>query len=206
MDATQLVAAERADLAALLRTLRDEEWLTPSLCDGWLVRDVVGHLTVNGSASPLDVLGTAIRSGLSGDRTNSALAARARAWSTAELIDRFLAVRATGITNRTPRLALADMVVHHQDIRRPLNRPREIPLDRLRAVLDNPNPGSRPKRRMRGLRFVASDVDWSTGGGPEVLGTGEAIMLAIAGRSVALDELTGAGVAELRRRTRPAQP
>lgn len=206
MDATPLVAAERADLAVLLRTLRDDEWLTPSLCDGWLVRDVVGHLAVNGSASPLDVISTAVRNGLSGHRTNSALAARARAWTTDELIDRFLAVRTTGATNRDPRFALADMVVHHQDIRLPLNRPREIPPDRLLAVLDNPNPGSRPRRRMRGLRFIASDVDWSAGDGPEVRGTGETIVLAVAGRPVVLDELTGTGVAELRRRMRPAQP
>jgi len=48
--------------------------------------------------------------------------------------------------------------------------------------------------------MVAEDVDWSTGSGPEVRGPGEAILLAIAGRNAAVDELSGPGVATLRPR------
>src|SRR5690606_9049743 len=51
-----------------------------------------------------------------------------------------------------------------------------------------------------GLRFVATDVSWSSGDGPEVSGPGEALALAMVGRTAALDDLTGEGVAELRRR------
>jgi uncharacterized protein (TIGR03083 family) len=39
-----LVADERRDLVGLLRTLSDEDWQAPSLCEGWRVRDVVAHL------------------------------------------------------------------------------------------------------------------------------------------------------------------
>ncbi len=50
-----------------------------------------------------------------------------------------------------------------------------------------------------GLRFEASDLDWSAGEGPTVRGPGEAMLLAMAGRPV-LDELSGDGVSTLRER------
>ena len=53
-----------------------------------------------------------------------------------------------------------------------------------------------PKARTAGLSFAASDLDWTAGDGPLVQGTGEALMMALCGRRVALDELTGDGLAE----------
>ena len=50
------------------------------------------------------------------------------------------------------------------------------------------------KKRVAGLRLVATDVDWSHGSGPEVSGPGEAILLAASGRPAGLAELDGAGV------------
>lgn len=35
---------EVADIGALLHELDDEAFDTPSLCDGWAVRDVLGHM------------------------------------------------------------------------------------------------------------------------------------------------------------------
>jgi uncharacterized protein (TIGR03083 family) len=99
-----------------------------------------------------------------------------------------------------PRVALADVVVHHQDIRRPLDRPRSIPPPRLLEVLNHPDPFATPRSRTRGLRFEATDIEWIHGDGPEVRGMAEAIVMAVAGRPVALDELTGDGVDLLRSR------
>ena len=56
------------------------------------------------------------------------------------------------------------------------------------------------KARTAGLRLVADDLDWSHGDGPEVMGSGEAILLVATGRRQALDELKGEGVETLRRR------
>jgi hypothetical protein len=53
------------------------------------------------------------------------------------------------------------------------------------------------KKRVTGLRLVATDVHWSHGEGPEVSGTGEAILLAATGRPAALGELRGAGLETL---------
>jgi hypothetical protein len=55
---------------------------------------------------------------------------------------------------------------------------------------------------MRGLRLVATDLDWSHGSGPEVRGPGEALMVALAGRPLALAALAGDGVDVLELRLR----
>ena len=92
--------------------------------------------------------------------------------------------------------------IHQQDIRRPLGLPRTIPPDRLRATLEfaKTAPVIRGFWHRRGLRLVATDVDWSVGAGPEVRGPGEAVLLAIAGRNATIDELSGPGLATLRPR------
>jgi hypothetical protein len=51
--------------------------------------------------------------------------------------------------------------------------------------------------RARGVRLVATDLDWSHGRGPEVRGNGEALLMAMAGRRAALDDLDGPGKAKL---------
>jgi len=198
-----LLAHEQRDLVGLLRTLSDEEWRAPSLCEGWQVRDVVAHLLYD--TIPLrQYLAIMARNRFSVDRINNLLVGNERDTPTAQLVDRLERSIGHGTLARvSPATSLADVLVHHQDIRRPLGRARSIPQERLLSVLDHPDPFAFPWRHTRGLRFVATDVDWHKGSGPEVRGTGEAIALATVGRPVVLDELTGDGVPELRRRLRP---
>lgn len=103
------------------------------------------------------------------------------------------------------RIALADCMIHQQDIRRALKLPRNIPDERLRIVLDFAliAPPLPAKTNRRGLRLTATDLDWSVGAGPEVIGPGEALLMAAAGRADALDDLTGPGVTTLRQRVLP---
>lgn len=193
-----MLADERRELIELLRGLTEQEWETPSLCAGWRVRDVVAHLLTD-TLGPMAYATAIAKNRGSVDRVNGALAESFAALSTAQLVDKF--DREGGrLSKYSPRLALSDLMVHQQDIRRPLGRPRTIPADRLIAVLSYPDPFAFPGKRTRGLRFVATDVGWSWGDGPEVRGPGEAIALAVVGRAVVLDELTGGGVPELRRR------
>ena len=56
------------------------------------------------------------------------------------------------------------------------------------------------RKRLAGLRLVATDQDWSWGAGDEVRGSSEAVAMAVAGRPVALDDLAGDGVQVLRGR------
>ncbi|MFI6869672.1 maleylpyruvate isomerase family mycothiol-dependent enzyme [Nocardia sp. NPDC050406] len=198
MDTRGMLTDERVELVELLRSLTDEEWEAPSLCAGWRVRDVVGHMLTD--AVPLgSYVAIALRSGTV-DRTNNALVRKSRSLSTAQLVDK-LETMDGWFTKYLPRVALSDTFVHQQDIRRPLGKPRkEIPAERMRAVLDLPDPFAFPFRLMRGLRWEATDLDWAKGSGPVVRGPGEALALAMVGRTGALDDLDGDGVPTLRQR------
>lgn len=185
-----------------LGTLTPDEWETPSLCEGWRVRDVVAHLLYD--TIPLHrYLLAAARNGPNLNRLNTRLVDSEHATPPATLLERLSAIdrgTVTGLGRLGPKVGVADMLVHHQDIRRPLGRPRSIDPDRLRQVLAFPDPFAFTRRRTRRLTFVATDLDWTKGEGPEVRGTAESLALAVAGRPVVLDELDGDGVATLRAR------
>ncbi len=103
----------------------------------------------------------------------------------------------------TAYFQLADVMIHSQDIRRPLGIAHSYAADDLRAVLEflvSPAAarGFVSRRRLQGLRFVADDLDGlAVGEGALVQGPAEAIILALTGRTVALADLTGDGVAVL---------
>ena len=44
MDIWSMIAAERRTLADAMDTLTPDQWAAPSLCYGWTVRDIAGHL------------------------------------------------------------------------------------------------------------------------------------------------------------------
>lgn len=96
-------------------------------------------------------------------------------------------------------IALVDGLIHQQDIRRPLEMPRAIPAERLLPALRCAliAPVIRGFWRVRGVRLVATDLDWSAGIGPEVRGSAEALLMAIAGRGSVLGELCGPGQRKL---------
>ena len=70
-------------------------------------------------------------------------------------------------------------------------------LNRCSSVAGNVFVVGRKRRLARGLRLVATDMSWSKGNGPEVHGTAEALLMAIAGRSSACGDLTGPGLTML---------
>jgi uncharacterized protein (TIGR03083 family) len=186
---------ERADLAAFLATLTPQQWLTPSLCDRWTVKDVVAHvvsyeeLSKWGVAKRL-VRGAFVNSNQIGvDEFAELTAEELMAFLNDHLVPRGLTAGFGGM------IALIDGTVHHQDLRRPLGRPRTIPTERLLAVLQRvpSNPRLGAGRRIRGLRLRATDIDWTHGTGAEVTGTGEALLMAMTGRRIAVDELEGPG-------------
>lgn len=202
-----LMWAEMGDLGLLLHELGDGDFDRPSLCAGWAVRDVVGHMLLGHTAPMVEMLMLVGR--YRGNITRGSLEkSRELAHSLAptELRSRWDDV----VTKRTKRgiarvirpvEAYIDHTVHHQDIRRALDRPREIPAPRLLAALDGAvrvsSPMFSPKKRIKGLRLQATDVDWAHGDGPVVRGAGEAIVMAAAGRPSALADLDGDGIATL---------
>ncbi|KFU82480.1 TIGR03083 family protein [Amycolatopsis lurida] len=206
----RLARDERADFAAFLRTLSPEHWDAPTLCSEWTVRQVVAHVVDYDAQRFLDLAGQAVRGGLRLNRMNALGVARNPGRTPEELIARFEDhLEPRGLTSAFGgRVALLDGILHHQDIRRPLGFPREVPPERLRHALAFARyaPPIKARKRARGLRLVATDVGWSAGSGPEVRGAGEALLLSIAGRAAAFDELSGPGAAVLASRVdgRPA--
>src|SRR4051794_41529528 len=69
------IDAERSSLADLLDDLGEEEWVHPSLCDGWRVRDVAAHLTL-ATAGVRDMAGPAGRGRGDFDRVGDGSAVR----------------------------------------------------------------------------------------------------------------------------------
>jgi uncharacterized protein (TIGR03083 family) len=197
-----LAYEERSDLAALLQTLTPEEWTAASLCDKWTVKDVVAHIVSYEELSFIALVkrfaeGWIVHANEVGVKEFSQM-------SPDELLD-FLRrhLRAQGLTaGFGGMIAFVDGTVHHQDIRRALGYPRTVPVNRLERILPlvpgNPRLGA--GRRIRGLRLQATDVDWQHGNGPEVKGTGEALLMAMTGRRAALRELVGPGLTTLAER------
>lgn len=199
-DHRRLHDQENADFTAYLGTLSAADWDRPSLCEGWRVRDVVGHILYGNELKLWTLPFRLARYGFSSDRSGKAYSiARAEGRDPQQLLADFQARDPWAGTGRVfpPRLTLLDRLAHHQDIRRALGHERTIPEERLVTVLDaTPRLGSviGAKRRTKGLRFRASDLDWSWGEGPEVTGPGEALVMAMLGRPDALRDLSGEGL------------
>jgi uncharacterized protein (TIGR03083 family) len=88
------------------------------------------------------------------------------------------------------------VLIHGQDICRPLGIRRVLPEGHLVPVADfvkNDVHIFGAKKRIAGLTLTATDMDWSHGSGPEVTGPAEALVMMMAGRLVALDDLSGEG-------------
>jgi uncharacterized protein (TIGR03083 family) len=178
---------------ALASRLTDDQWTVPSLCPGWTVRDVVVHLAYHTHRSGLKETLPNL------DKTTAMMVEREDASSRDGLL-RWLS-SPPAPTERKSRGTLAELVIHQQDIRRPLGLPRDYPEDALRSSLDLCTTRSgnifvidRRFRLGRGLRLVATDLDWTSGKGPEVRGTAEAMLMAIAGRRMVISDLEGDGV------------
>ena len=206
-DLFDLVATERRRTADLLDTLTDAQWTTPSLCSEWTVRDMAAHLVLPFSVSlPGLLLGVAKHRG-SFHRFSAAKSKELARKPTVELTGTLRRHAESRFTppGHGPGAPLTDIAVHTRDIARPLGLDVSAPLGVWRAALEfvaSPEATKAFVRpgRLDGLRLRATDQDWSHGDGPEVAGPSEALTLAALGRTVALDDLAGDGVATLRTR------
>src|SRR6185436_16566515 len=191
-----MVEHEQVEFAKLLRGLTPEQWEVPSLCAGWSVHDVVLHIAWHTHNSDLQRVGQLLRVRNSEARVHQ----DAKARPTEELIERLEAPAILGGQSNV-LTQLTELVIHQQDVRRPLGVEREIPAGRLAIVLDFSltRSGGGPflagaRKRAKDLRLKATDIEWSAGVGPEVRGPGEAVLMAIQGRAPALADLEGEGV------------
>jgi len=198
------VHAERKALAADLGSLAPEGWATRSLCVAWTVRDVVAHMTATARTSGARFFPKLIGAGFSLARLQARDIATERGASPSDTLARFESVLdATKQLPGPPDTVLGETIVHAEDIRRPLGIAHDYPMEALRQVADfykGSNLIIGTKRRIAGLALRATDTPWTHGAGPEVTGPMLALVMAMTGRDVD-DDLSGEGVAELRRRS-----
>jgi uncharacterized protein (TIGR03083 family) len=199
------ITAQRVRLADQFDGFTDDQWNSLSLCEGWRVRDVVGHL-LSILEVPLGKFLFNIAKARSFDRYSDQVARKIGTRSSQALVAAF---RGKADTRFSPPIVgpiapLTDIYVHTRDIERPLGLPSQLHAAVLPTILNYVCGGKArgfvPSSRTAGLRFEATDLDWSIGSGPVVSGTGEAIMMAATARRVALADLTGAGVTVLTQR------
>ena len=200
-DATtwDLIHEERAGVADTLATLTPEQWAQPALCSGWSVRVTAGHIVVGAEQTTGKFMRGLAANAFRFNRMMDRDASRVGACPPAEIVERLRARTTT--TNRPPaplEAMLGEVVVHGEDIRRPLSHrehrrtrrpsPRVSRSTRTRASPSERSSGS------TGSTWSPPIVDWEHGSGPEVAGTGMSLLMAMTGRAAGLDDLTGDGL------------
>jgi uncharacterized protein (TIGR03083 family) len=201
-----IIDQQRKALADLLDALTPEQWSAPSLCECWTVRDVAAHLSLAATTSTGQALAHIMRARGNVDRMiRDATLDRARARSTAQIVSDLRGIvgsrkLAAGTLWRDP---LLDILVHGQDIARPLNLTVDSPAEASHVAAEwvwQRRFPFFPARRLRCLRLVADDVDWTRGTGADLRGPVLSLLLVSTGRAAGLSELSGPGLDEARSR------
>jgi uncharacterized protein (TIGR03083 family) len=199
------VHQERRALANDLAGLGSDQWSTPSLCPGWTVEDVLAHMVATAKMTPPKFFGGLASSGFRFNAMTARDIAKEKCSSGSATLEQFNAVLDRTTHPPGPLTAmLGEQVVHGEDIRRPLGMTRRYPDESLKTVADffkGSNLLIGGKSRVAGVSLRATDMDWSSGMGPEVGGPMLSLVLMIAGRKAALDDLAGEGLSTVRART-----
>src|SRR5215218_2319634 len=200
----RVIAGQRRLLADLLDGLDEDQGERRSLCTEWRVKDVAAHLALTPqSPGILRIVAEGVRARGNFDAVNRDLAKAHAVRPLAELVAE---LRALADSRRKPAITtldnlLFDTLVHVQDVTLPLGLTATMPLEAAREGVDRVWRMGWPfwaRRRLRGLRLIATDVDWTAGDGAETRGPVQALLLLVTGRTgVALPYLRGSGVERL---------
>ena len=206
MDTWTQVKNGREALGHYLTGLSADDWRKPSLCAGWSAQDVAAHMLVIPTLSKGQVFRAFAGSRFNLDKMNAKLVGKLTAtMSPGEIAAATLSSAASH--GMPPGLKLPgvlnELVIHSADIAEAVGKPFDLPTEDYVACLDHlkdVQPVFGTKQRIAGLQLRATDAEWSTGSGPMVTGTSKQLLLAMAGRRAALENLTGDGVDTLRSR------
>ena len=195
------IATERQRLADFFETLEAQDWAHPSWCAGWTNRVVLAHLTVAPRTStPAMVVAMARHRGDFDAMTDQRARRRARRFDVPVLITqlRDSAQSARRMPGSAPMDPLVDLLIHGQDVARPIGRDLAMPPQPTLAALafTVESPFYTPPDRIADLQLIAEDTDWTHRDGlaDEVHGAAGDLLLATTGRAGALDRLHGRGI------------
>lgn len=182
------VGAELAALADVLIRLDPAAWSTPSLCEGWTVREAVAHVTMPARRSNANVMAGLA---LAGFRWN-AFADKAARRDAALSADMLLAdLRSTRLAawrppGGGPESALVHALIHALDCTVPLGADRNGDPERVRIALGALVAPASLKHfgtNLEGIELHATDTPWSYGTGRSVSATSQQIALMLSGRT-----------------------
>jgi len=200
MDVWSMTAVERAALVDRLAALDDEQWAAQSLCTGWSVRDVTGHILAVASMSTGRFVRGMVGNRFSFERLQSeGIKQQTRKRTNADLV---AALQAKVDSRAKPpgpsTTVLGETLVHGEDIFRALaGAPLTHPIEHVTTCAEFYKKNRFPlqvKRRIAGVTLRMTDADWCHGSGPEVSGPGIAILMVMLGRKAFLPEVQGDGV------------
>ncbi|MGA8209320.1 MAG: maleylpyruvate isomerase family mycothiol-dependent enzyme [Nocardioidaceae bacterium] len=187
-DLQSWVAPTCNGLADLLTTSAVDTWESPSLCQGWLVRHVIAHVTMPARLTPEQFGAELAAAG--GDFTvlSDTVATRDASLPAADLLDQL----------RSPILhawqppggggagALSHAVIHSLDVTVALDQPLVAPAAAATAVLDQLSAanGSWFGVDLTDVRLEATDTDWSWGRGRLVRADSGRLVALLSGRAL----------------------
>lgn len=199
------VHQERTSLINDLSGLSAEQWNTLSLCDDWTVHDVLAHLVDDAKTTKVSFVRGLILAKFNFDRLNQNGVNREQQPNPVETLRAFRNVSKRTTSAPAPLASrLVEIIVHGEDIRRPLNISHDYSTESIIEAMEYQlaTSGSMggSKDRAVGLHLIATDAEWSHGSGDEVRGTAIDLLMALTGRPVPNNALTGDGVAILQGR------
>lgn len=182
------VAPTLDGLADLLTASGADAWDAPSLCDGWLVRHVVAHVTMPARLSPAQFGAEMAAAG--GDFTvlSGTVALRDGSLPVADLLEQ---LRSPGLHAWQPPGggavgALSHAVIHSLDVTIALDRPAVAPREAVVTVLDELTAaqGAWFGVDLTGVHLEAADTDWAWGEGRQVRADSGSLLALASGRAL----------------------
>lgn len=196
-------AKARTDFADMIDGLSAEQLAADTLCAGWSVQDIAGHLVSFIDMSLPTMMLSMAKAGFNVDKAWHANAKKYGAQDASQIVSKLRAnaAKPSAMKSFPAGLTTVDAAVHTQDVRRPLGLAGELDPSVVREALEFVTVHKKgkmqvPTEDIAGLRLEATDMDWSWGSGDLVSGPAEAILMAVNRRNVRA-ELTGEGVAKL---------
>lgn len=193
------IHTERAALAAALGGLGEDAWEHPTLCPGWSVKDVAAHVISNPQIRARDVARMVARN--LGRSYNTMIYRETRRIGGEQTPASVLADFETyaGSRRKVPITTtvepLLDVLVHTQDILRPLGLSHPMPPAAAGVAADRArlHAAMMGWRSARKVRLVATDLDWARGKGPAVEAPMQELLMLSTGRSPDLALVSGEG-------------
>jgi uncharacterized protein (TIGR03083 family) len=196
------VAKARRHFADMIDGLTPEQLDQQSYCEHWSAQGVLCHLTSFAEVTFAGFFRAMRRGRFDFEKVSLGMAAPLLERPVDDVVAslRSRAAKSSALPLFPEALVVSDVLIHTQDVRRPLGLAGELDPGLVRIALDFITSHRMAKtfverRPLDGVRLVATDSDWTFGSGAEITGTGEALLLAIANRPV-LHDLSGDGLAK----------